>query len=303
MQADPKPAARTRARAIAVPLNGEAESVAHDRPTKSVQMLPIVEIHGANRTIRRRTTNLIEAHAACIEAHGVDLPILVDETGRVVFGEDTLAAYRVLKRPMVPVIRIEGRSSAQIRTIKLWLEGFHASGEWDLEALKTDFEFVLETEPDLLPLTGWDIAEVDMILHKDSEALSDLVADATTTDQTPPPVVTRGGDIFIWPAGHRLICGNSRFPETYDLLMAGKKAQILATDPPFGCLVSSISGSHTEWKEGSGMSETESVTFFEQFLAASVAHLADRPNVCLLEEPSPSLPSTSAGAGTRSERH
>lgn len=42
----------------------------------------------------------------------------------------------------------------------------------------------------------------------------------------------RPGD--LWQLGdHRLVCGDSTKAETYDLLMNGKVANLVVTDPPY----------------------------------------------------------------------
>ena len=38
----------------------------------------------------------------------------------------------------------------------------------------------------------------------------------------------------MWTLGrHRLVCGDSTKKETYDILMDGKKANLVLTDPPY----------------------------------------------------------------------
>ena len=46
------------------------------------------------------------------------------------------------------------------------------------------------------------------------------------------PAVAKLGD--VWTLGrHRLVVGDSTLPETYDVLMAGAKANLVVTDPPY----------------------------------------------------------------------
>ena len=56
--------------------------------------------------------------------------------------------------------------------------------------------------------------------------------EAPEVDEEAPPV-TQAGD--IWQLGrHRLMCGDSTDPVNIDLLMNGKKADLVFTDPPYG---------------------------------------------------------------------
>jgi DNA modification methylase len=46
------------------------------------------------------------------------------------------------------------------------------------------------------------------------------------------PVVTKLGDLWLL-GNHRLVCGDSTKPETFELLMDGKPVNLVVTDPPY----------------------------------------------------------------------
>jgi len=248
---------------------------AHDGPLirPQIDYVPIRDLVGSNRQTRRRKAQLIARHADQIETRGIDLPIWAMRSGRIIYGHDTHAAYRLKKRDTVPVIFIEDRPEAELEAIGLWLERFDADGEWDLEALKVAFGTVLAEAPDLLRNSYWSLAEVDLILHGPVKSAGASVVVADEPEKA--PAVTREGDLFVWPSGHRALCGNSRLPETYTRLMAGAIAPLMAVDPPFGTSVAAISSRHEEWREGSGMTEAQTLSFFEQFMNAAKPHLKD----------------------------
>ena len=53
------------------------------------------------------------------------------------------------------------------------------------------------------------------------------------------PTFSKAGD--LWMLGeHRLFCGDSTKPETFDLLMNGKKANLVVTDPPYNVDVRAV---------------------------------------------------------------
>ena len=55
------------------------------------------------------------------------------------------------------------------------------------------------------------------------------------------PTVAKTGD--VWLLGkHRVICGDSILPETYDTLMDGRKANLVLTDPPYNVNVEETAG-------------------------------------------------------------
>ena len=55
------------------------------------------------------------------------------------------------------------------------------------------------------------------------------------------PTVAQTGD--VWLLGkHRVICGDSILPETYNILMDGRKANLILTDPPYNVDVEETAG-------------------------------------------------------------
>ena len=241
----------------------------------SICLVALDDLKLPNHALRRRNSAKIAMHAECIKAHQFNPPILAKHKGQVIHGADTLLAYRLLERSTVPVIYIENRTEAEIKALQLWLEWFEADGEWDCEAVKEAFDLIFEEQPELIGQTYWGIADIDLALHK---TLTEPALNAAADEERNPPAPTatpiaQPGDLFIWSAGHRLLCGNSRFPESYTALMAEKTADLLCSDVPFGTSVANISSHHEEWKEGSGMDEAESQAFFDQFLASAKPHI------------------------------
>jgi DNA modification methylase len=104
------------------------------------------------------------------------------------------------------------------------------SGEWDKEKLALLIADLQGADFDV-SLTGFDPAELDDLL-KDSikDGIHDDDFDVEAELKEPP--ITKLGD--VWTLGrHRLVCGDSTKAETFDLLMAGAKANLVITDPPY----------------------------------------------------------------------
>ncbi len=104
------------------------------------------------------------------------------------------------------------------------------SGEWDKDKLALLIADLQGADFDV-SLTGFDPGEIDDLFKdslKDGIHDDDFDVDAELIK----PAVTKLGD--VWQLGpHRLVCGDSTRTETYDLLMAGKKANLVVTDPPY----------------------------------------------------------------------
>lgn len=104
------------------------------------------------------------------------------------------------------------------------------SGEWDKEKL-TLLIADLQGEDFDVSLTGFDPAEIDDLFK---DALNDGIHDDEfdVEDELKKPAITKPGD--VWMLGrHRLVCGDSTDPETFSLLMADRKANLVVTDPPY----------------------------------------------------------------------
>ena len=104
------------------------------------------------------------------------------------------------------------------------------SGDWDKDKLAVLIADLQGTAFDV-SLTGFDAAEIDD-LFKDTlkDGIKDDNFDVDAELKEPP--ITKLGD--VWTLGrHRLVCGDSTKAETFDLLMAGAKANLVVTDPPY----------------------------------------------------------------------
>ncbi|NBI93250.1 site-specific DNA-methyltransferase, partial [Lachnospiraceae bacterium] len=78
------------------------------------------------------------------------------------------------------------------------------------------------------------------------------------------PAVAKMGD--VWTLGrHRLVVGDSTLPETYDVLMAGAKANLVVTDPPYNA--------NYEGSAGKIMNDNMPDKEFYQFLFAAFVNM------------------------------
>ncbi|WP_019420172.1 site-specific DNA-methyltransferase [Paenibacillus sp. OSY-SE] len=119
------------------------------------------------------------------------------------------------------------------------------SGRWDDEALARLLD-ELQAEAADLGLTGFDQDEIDdlsSILPDVPEIETPVVEDdfdvQRALDEIQEPE-TRKGD--VWQLGrHRLVCGDATDADDVALLMDGKQAALIVTDPPYNVAVESDS--------------------------------------------------------------
>ena len=104
------------------------------------------------------------------------------------------------------------------------------TGEWNKELL-VDLIKDLQNSDFNIAFTGFEPPEIEQLfnaVHDKEIKEDDFDVDAELNN----PSVSKQGD--LWLLGrHRLVCGDSTLPETFDLLMDGHKANIVVTDPPY----------------------------------------------------------------------
>jgi len=72
--------------------------------------------------------------------------------------------------------------------------------------------------------------------HPEPDVPADGATDPDDVPEPPEVAITRPGDLWIL-GDHRLLCGDSTSAEDVAKLMAGQKAVLMATDPPYGVTV------------------------------------------------------------------
>ena len=104
------------------------------------------------------------------------------------------------------------------------------SGDWDKDKLILLIADLQGADFDV-SLTGFEPAELDALFKdslKDGIHEDDFDVDA----ELQKPALTKQGD--VWRLGqHRLVCGDSTKTDTFNLLMDGKLANLVVTDPPY----------------------------------------------------------------------
>ena len=104
------------------------------------------------------------------------------------------------------------------------------SGDWDKDKLMLLITDLQGVDFDV-SLTGFDPAELDD-LFKDS--LKDNIKEDNfdVEEELKKTAISKLGDLWLL-GNHRLICGDSTNPKTYEDLMDGKLANLTVTDPPY----------------------------------------------------------------------
>ena len=163
-----------------------------------------------------------------LEQFGYVEPVIWNKTtGRVVGGHQRLRVMKDMGLTEVECVVVELPEDKE-KALNIALNKI--SGEWDKDKLALLISDLQGTDFDV-SLTGFEPAEIDD-LFKDT--LKDGVKDDNfnVEEELQKPTFSKAGD--LWMLGrHRLVCGDSTKPETFELLMNGIKANLVITDPPY----------------------------------------------------------------------
>jgi DNA methylase/ParB-like nuclease domain len=208
-----------------------------------------------------------------IEAFGFLDPILITSGGTIIAGHGRVQAAKLLSMAEVPTICLEGLSQAQIRAYALATNRIAQDSSWDKDILKIELQHLVSLNEIDVSLTGFHVAELDIILLPAGDAAED--APDSLEASAVGPAITRPGDIWQL-SDHRILCGNSLLQESFLSLLEGKRANVAFADVPFNVPIQGhVSGNgaikHREFAMCTGeMGEEE----FGEFLTTSLGLLA-----------------------------
>jgi hypothetical protein len=259
-----------------------------------VERAPVAEITLPPREVRKISKKGIAVAKAQLTELGQQQPLLISESGELVAGHEFLLAAKELGWEAVLAVKTVDLTPDQVRVLRLALQKLPELSAWDEEALRLELLDLLEIDLgfEIEDLTGFATGEIDLLVNGPSQPDRPDPA-----DELPPaadgPAVNREGDLWTLGGSHRLYCGDAREAEGYSLLMAGQKARMVFTDPPYNIPIAGhVSGlgrvKHGDFAMGCGeMSEAE----FTAFLISVQPHCwllrGWRAGLCLHGQASP----------------
>ena len=239
-----------------------------------VELRPIGTLKPAKRNARRHSEQQIEQVASSIRQFGFTNPIIIDAGSEIVAGHARFEAARLLKIDEVPTLLVGWLTPAELRAYRLADNKIASNADWDPEILKMEFEDLQRLDlPFDLEITGFSTTEIDLAVDfVPSQPKLDAVPELARKEVTG---VERGD---LWLLGpHRLLCGDSRDPASFELLMDGATARMVFSDPPFNVKVDGHVGGlgqtkHEEFAFASGeMSSGEFAGFLQTVFANAAA--------------------------------
>ncbi len=191
---------------------------------------PIERLLPYIRNARTHSEAQIAQIAASIAEFGFTAPILAGSDGVIVAGHGRLAAARKLGLATVPVVVLEHLTPTQRRALVIADNKIAENAGWDEELLRLELAELQEADFDLA-LTGFDADELLEIMAGE-ETTTEGNTDEDAAPEVPITPVSKPGDVWLM-GKHRLLCGDATQPDSYELLLAGQRAQMIWSDLPY----------------------------------------------------------------------
>jgi DNA modification methylase len=241
-----------------------------------IEYLNVCELRPRPRNARTHTKRQIRQIAGSIEAFGFTNPILIDDDKTILAGHGRIEAAKNLGMARVPCVRLSDMTAAQKRAYVIADNKLALNAGWDEELLTIELQELLACDLDFaIEITGFSIAEIDGLVESLTPEEQGDPADDQLPSLSEGTPVSQLGDLWVL-GNHKLYCGDSRDPKSFEALLGSEKAQMVFTDPPYNVPIEgNVSGlgrvKHREFAMASGeMSSAE----FAQFLQVAFRLLA-----------------------------
>lgn len=249
---------------------------------KNFQIISLNKLKPYEKNARKHSPEQIEKIADSIREFGFINPVVIDGKNRVLAGHGRVDAAKLIDLDTIPVVRVDHLSEAQMRAYIIADNRLAEISVWDEDMLKMELADIVKAEYNCeidfsASITGYETAVIDSLLNEPADN-DDPQSDLEEIESLAAlPAVCQSGDIWIL-GKHRIYCGDSIKPESYKLLMAGKRADLLSVDPPYNVKINGFvsTKNHKEFAQASGeMSEPGFTDFLRKFIRNSLGVMKD----------------------------
>jgi len=180
------------------------------------------------RNARTHSKEQILQLRASLREFGFVNPVIVDKDLNIIAGHGRILAAKEEGITEVPCVFAEHLTEAQKRAYIIADNRLAMNAGWDMEMLSVEISELQGADFDLSVL-GFDEAELSKLMGDIEDVKDD---DFDVDEELKKPAVTKVGDLWLL-GNHRLICGDSTKIDTFTVLMDGKQANLVVTDPPY----------------------------------------------------------------------
>lgn len=199
------------------------------KTTTEMQLVSISQLVPYVNNARTHSDAQVKKLRASLREFGFINPVIIDSEYNVIAGHGRILAAKEEGIEKVPCVFVDYLTPAQKKAYILADNRMAMDAGWDEELLRVEIE-ALQAESFDVGLTGFDEKDIAELFAGEEDDAQDDDFDVDEELQKPP--VTKSGDVWLL-GNHRLICGDSTKAETYEVLMDGRKANLVVTDPPY----------------------------------------------------------------------
>lgn len=205
--------------------------------TTDMQLVSIDMLIPYVNNARTHSAEQLNKLRSSLREFGFINPVIIDRDYNIIAGHGRVLAAREENITEVPCVFVDHLTEAQKKAYILADNRMAMDAGWDEELLRVEIES-LQAEAFDVSLTGFEDQEIADLFAEEQEATED---DFDVEEELASPCFSKTGD--IWRLGrHRVICGDSTLPETYEKLLGGIKPNLVCTDPPYLVKLENASG-------------------------------------------------------------
>jgi len=208
------------------------------KTTTDMQLVSIGKLVPYANNARTHSPEQVTKLRSSLREFGFINPVIIDRDYGIIAGHGRVMAAKAEGITDVPCVFVDHLTEAQKKAYILADNRYAMDAGWDEEMLRVEIE-ALQGMDFNIDLTGFDEAEIaDLFAVDDGDAKED---DFDVDAELEKPCISQAGD--VWHLGkHRVICGDSTLPETYQRLLGSEKVNLVCTDPPYFVALESSSG-------------------------------------------------------------
>lgn len=199
------------------------------KTTTEMQLVAVSKLVPYVNNARTHNAQQITKLRSSLREFGFINPVIIDHEYNVIAGHGRILAAKEEGIEEVPCVFVDYLTPAQKKAYILADNRMAMDAGWDEELLRVEIES-LQAEAFDVGLTGFDEKDIaELFAGEDGDAQDD---DFDVDEELQKPPVSKSGDVWLL-GNHRLVCEDSTKEETYAVLMDGKKANLVVTDPPY----------------------------------------------------------------------
>ena len=187
---------------------------------------------------RTHSKEQINKLRASIREFGFINPVIIDRDFNVIAGHGRILAAKAENISEVPCVFVDYLNDAQKKAYILADNRMAMDAGWDEELLRVEIESLQGSDFDV-SLTGFDETEIAELFADDNDDVKD--DDFDVEAELEKPCITKQGDIWIL-GRHKVICGDSTEPSTFEKLLSDTKVNLVCTDAPYFVALKNKSG-------------------------------------------------------------